>query len=769
MSLNRHILLCLCVCLTLVGPIGCGKSEAPGDITASTPEAPGSGSPSFGTSEVNTNPAGTEGREPTPSPDDPSTPPDDPPGDPETRQPQGVPGLPCASNSACPSGYCVAGRNGMECAVPCNEGICPEGWSCEVVPEGTDGAFALLCLDPIATLCQPCIADADCNPTTESTYHRCLEAPAGGRFCGSNCGPKGEPCQEGYTCEESALPTGEVSRQCVAYGDTVCTCNGLGKALAMSTLCEIPGEHGDCLGMRTCGAEGLGACVGDAASPEICNAIDDDCDGQIDEGVESPCGGCETDCTISVSPGSDQVVSPTDGEGTGTLEVESQTVEFHFIWIANSGENTVSKLDTDTGRELARYNVCNNPSRTAVDQQGDCWYGCRNDGMVGKISTFLAGCIDKNGNGEIETSKDLNDDGFITPDEMMPAGQDECLLFSTKPNPSENTIRALGVDAENHVWIGLWNQMQLMRLEPTAGAVVQTIQIPANPYGLAIDQEGTIWVAGRGGSNLTRVDPAANTAVTMTPGGCIEPYGIAVDANGDVWIANYGCGGDVAWRYQVATGQWQSVPNGSKPRGIAASLDGHIYVANDSSSRVAKINISSMDTVGYIDLGGGRHPVGIAVDSKGFVWAVNQNTSSATKVNPESMAIELEHPVGSNPYTYSDMTGYALLNFTTISGQYVHTFEGWQSGTTLWEHVTVSSQIPGEGSHVKVSYRVANSVAEIEDATWQGPFGPFPPEVMPLNVGQVGAAIQVRVTAHADEAALIPLVTGISIKAKQQQ
>jgi len=83
--------------------------------------------------------------------------------------------------------------------------------------------------------------------------------------------------------------------------------------------------------------------------------------------------------------------------------------------------------------------------------------------------------------------------------------------------------------------------------------------------------------------------------------------------------------------------------------------------------------------------------------------------------------------------------------------------------------VTVSAQIPGEGSHVKVSYRVASSVAALDDASWQGPFGPFPPEVMPLNVAQVGAAIQVRVTAHAEEAALIPLITGISVKAQQQQ
>ncbi len=51
---------------------------------------------------------------------------------------------------------------------------------------------------------------------------------------------------------------------------------------------------------------------------------------------------------------------------------------------------------------------------------------------------------------------------------------------------------------------------------------------------------------------------------------------------------------------------------------------------------------------------------------------------------------------------------------------------------------------------------------------WQGPFGPFPPQIMPLAIGQVGAALQISVTAHAEDAAQIPLITGISVKAQKQ-
>lgn len=769
-----------------VASVACGGDSKPADPAAGgTVTDPGTSSPGFGglfpSGDDGTDPAdpGDPTDDPTgsdPTGDDPAGDPTDPVTDPTTDDPTTTPpadapitGLACSTHDECQSGLCAAGGNGMECAVLCNEGLCPDGYTCELVGDlGTEGA-KMVCLDAYATLCQPCLTSADCNPTTPTTYHRCVEGDAGASYCGSNCGPKGAACPDGYTCDEQVLPTGEMSRQCVAYGDMTCSCNALAIQTQMQTTCDLEGEHGVCLGLRTCGNAGLGQCKGQPPSPEVCNGLDDDCNGLIDDGVESPCGGCATDCTLEVTPGTSPILSPTDEGGAGLLEVETTTLELNFIWIANSGENTVSKLDTNTGRELGRYYVCQNPSRTAVDKDGDCWVGCRNDGLVGKISTFEAGCIDKNGNGTIETSFDANDDGVISPNEMTGQGADECVKFITKPFASENTIRALGVDADNFAWVGGWNHAKLWRLHPDNGAVVQEITIPNNPYGLAIDQQGIIWVAGRGGRKLVRVDPANGSVQPLEPGNsCIEPYGIGVDANGAVWIGNNGCGGMVAWRYQPENGQWSSMATANNPRGVAASTDGHVYVANDGASKIAKLKADTMEVVGYADLGGGRNPVGIAVDSKGFIWAVNQSSSSVTKIHPETLQIVGEYPVGSSPYTYSDMTGYALLNFTAITAEFKHTFTGWNEGETLWQHVTVTAQIPGTDSNIKVYYRTAGTLVELANADWSGPYGPFPPEVMPLQVNATAKYFEVRVTAHAEAAEAIPLVTGLHVKASQQ-
>ena len=56
---------------------------------------------------------------------------------------------------------------------------------------------------------------------------------------------------------------------------------------------------------------------------------------------------------------------------------------------------------------------------------------------------------------------------------------------------------------------------------------------------------------------------------------------------------------------------------------------------------------------------GGGEVKGISVDDDGFVWAVNQ---FAHKFDPSSGALVGTYTGLSSPYTYSDMTGWALQN-----------------------------------------------------------------------------------------------------------
>ena len=118
------------------------------------------------------------------------------------------------------------------------------------------------------------------------------------------------------------------------------------------------------------------------------------------------------------------------------LQLSEEHVTLPFIWVPNNN-GTVSKVNTETGDELGRYRVVppglpenGSPSRTTVDLEGNCWVGNRCAGTVVKIGLYEAGnWIDRNGDSICQTSQDTNGDGDITNDEILPWGQDECVLY----------------------------------------------------------------------------------------------------------------------------------------------------------------------------------------------------------------------------------------------------------------------------------------------------------------------------------------------------
>ncbi|MFH1533157.1 MAG: hypothetical protein ABIK09_20715 [Pseudomonadota bacterium] len=528
------------------------------------------------------------------------------------------------------------------------------------------------------------------------------------------------------------------------------------------------------LGERYCDGQYWSACLGQVvATPEACNGLDDDCDGATDEGVLSPCGDCDPLCdTLKAGPDSENPFVPTEdnSEGVGTnldgfLILDSTKLNLSFIWIANSGESTVSKLDTETGAELARYITCSDPSRTSVDLNGDAWVACRGDGGVAKIHLYEQTCEDKNGNGVIDTSRDENGDLVISGSEMLPAGQDECIKFLVYPGGSLQ--RGAGVDSENHAWFACYNTKSLRRLHPDDGAVVQTITgLPANPYGLVIDGNNILWISGRGGNQLVRVDPTQTPPQIdsyVSPLGSFSPYGIALDYQGRVWTANC-CGKNVAYRFDPTTGQWAEAATGSRPRGLAGSVDGRLYVANDSDSRIAVVDVDSLQTLGYVELGAGRYPVGVAVDFQGNAWAVNQSGSSATKIDPDTLTVIGEYPVGQSPYTYSDMTGYNLHNFTVSQGQYSTIIGGWSEIRVKWESLFVDAEIP-EGSSISVEVRTAMTVEALGVTPWQGMFGPFPPATFPMDLSILpamdGKFLQIRLWLFSEDKESTPIIKEI--------
>ena len=106
--------------------------------------------------------------------------------------------------------------------------------------------------------------------------------------------------------------------------------------------------------------------------------------------------------------------------------------EVEYIWIANSEESTVSKIDVHTLDELARYRTHpdgnGNPSRTSVSLAGDVAVANRHGGLV-KFFGDIGKCQDTNGIPGIQTST-ASSCGVIPPFLMAAC----CFCISADPS-----------------------------------------------------------------------------------------------------------------------------------------------------------------------------------------------------------------------------------------------------------------------------------------------------------------------------------------------
>ena len=190
------------------------------------------------------------------------------------------------------------------------------------------------------------------------------------------------------------------------------------------------------------------------------------------------------------------------------LNPQDETQLLPIIWISNSGDGTVSKFDTRSGRELGRYptgpTTATDPSRIAVTTEGDAWVANRGDSPsipYNAVKILHSGFIDRNGNGQMDTSRDINNDGAISPDEMLAwdadgDGQpdDERIALTlhagrSASNPSQWTYgggaRGIAIDGNGKLWVGLNTRGQYEVFDERSGQFEGIVSVAGAPTELS--------------------------------------------------------------------------------------------------------------------------------------------------------------------------------------------------------------------------------------------------------------------------------------------
>jgi hypothetical protein len=487
-----------------------------------------------------------------------------------------------------------------------------------------------------------------------------------------------------------------------------------------------------------------------------------------------------------------------DAPNNSQLQVNQKASTFPFIWVSLSQRCTIAKINTLTGAIQGEYRTisddaaCYQSSRTTVALDGSVWVGHRGPGGVTHVGLVeLNQCVDRNGNGTIETSTGYGDVKLWPGSSSLAAdAQDECILHHVDTDAlGMSDSRHMSIDKNNKLWVGDFaGGHHFVRVNGTTAAVETPVRtFDCGGYGGLIDKNGVIWSANGGANGLLRWNPDVPDSADNPRCIDIPVYGLAIDPNGFVWAGQLS--GDAVRKVSPDgnTILGPFVHGSDSAQGLAADANGDIWVSSSlfcgSGCTIGHLK-NDGTFVGNVDNPTGAGSTGVAIDAAGKVWSTNLNSNTATRIDPSAGPIGLDGvthvgavdltvdfpatPCPSPPatvqnctpfpYNYSDMTGAQLIGVTG-QGSWTVTQDGGAAGTA-WGMVTWNTEPQGNvpaGASIKVEARTADTeaglgsvaFAEVANAT------PFT---------MVGRFIQVRATLTANSQNQSPVLSDIRIQ-----
>lgn len=210
-----------------------------------------------------------------------------------------------ARDGACDDGqYCTVEDSCQQGACAGSVRVCDDDIDCNGVSECDETT------DACSSSENQCVSDTFCDATTGDCVTTCAGCLVNGVCFGNGDNQSDNPCMVCDTSRSTVAFSSAAGTAC-GSGATECsrqdTCNDQGRCvqnhLAAGTRCGDLSVSIACIAPDQC--DGAGVCQNRAAQRvEICDAVDNDCDGETDEGFDlssnpNHCGECGRSCLDS--------------------------------------------------------------------------------------------------------------------------------------------------------------------------------------------------------------------------------------------------------------------------------------------------------------------------------------------------------------------------------------------------------------------------------------------------------------------------------------
>ncbi|MGA7343783.1 MAG: NHL repeat-containing protein [Terracidiphilus sp.] len=204
----------------------------------------------------------------------------------------------------------------------------------------------------------------------------------------------------------------------------------------------------------------------------------------------------------------------------------------------------------------------------------------------------------------------------------------------------------LAVDAKNNAWITNWPNPNSN--PPVAGNTISVFNntgasvagssgystgTDTYPNAVAIDTDGSAWVADWGDSELTHLSSSGQelSGSPYSSGQLIDPFAVALDASHNVWVSNVG--GATVTRVSQDGSQFTSYDCCDDPEGLAIDQSGNVWVPNYDDNSISEISgAGTVLSSGGFTSASLDDPDDIAIDGGGTVWISNYRGPSLTEL-----------------------------------------------------------------------------------------------------------------------------------------
>lgn len=233
------------------------------------------------------------------------------------------------------------------------------------------------------------------------------------------------------------------------------------------------------------------------------------------------------------------------------------------------------------------------------------------------------------------------------------------------------------IDASNNLYIADSDNGRIVVYSTTTPGVLAVYATSPNPFGVALDASGNIWVDGNatgtaGYGYVEEIPYGSSTAIMVDGVGLDEPRGILFDSAGNLYVSDYGNG--AVYKYAPPyTTQTTLISGITTPAGMIFDAQGNLDIA--SGITVTRYLAPDYSTAIPLVTAGLTASEGIAADAKGDLFVTNYVNGAGTLQEISPVA-----SLGSQALNTTSST--VTYNFAVASGTVISSFNVLDQGVT---------------------------------------------------------------------------------------